>query len=54
MQVDVLLVASHPGQAEGSELSDEQKQVLSQLEERIGQAVSLYDEDGASIKVNFR
>ncbi len=44
----------HPGGAEAPELSDEQKQVLTQLEERIGQAISLYDEDGACIKVNFR
>ena len=54
LQVAVLLAASHPGQAEGPELSEEQKEALTQLEKRIGDAISLYDEDGAFIKVNTR
>lgn len=54
LQVDVLLAASHPSQAEPPELSEEQQQVLNRLEERLNQAIQLYEEDGAFIKLNDR
>ena len=52
--MDVLLAAAHPGQAEGPELSEEQKEVITKLEERIGQAIELFENDGAFISINTK
>lgn len=52
--MDVLLEAAHPGQAEGSGLSEEQKDIIAKLEERIGNAIELFGEDGASICINTK
>ena len=52
--MDVLLAAAHPGQAEGPELNEEQKDVITKLEERIGNAIELFGEDGAFISINTK
>ncbi len=36
------------------EVSEEQQQVLSGLEDRVNQAIELFEEDGAVVRVNER
>lgn len=48
-QVEALLAAYHP---DNSAISDEQKEVLSALEERLNEAIAKFGEDGVFLKLN--
>ena len=52
--MDVILAASHPGQAAQPELSDEQKEVLEQIEKKLNDAIEKFEGDGGFIRVNDR
>ena len=54
LQVDVLLAASHPGQADQPELSDDQKELLEQIEKKLNDAIEKFEGDGGFIRVNDR
>jgi hypothetical protein len=53
-EVDVLLAASHPGQTEKPDLTDEQKEILEQLEKKLNDSIEKFEGDGGFIRVNDR
>ena len=53
--MDVLLAAAHPGEAEGPELSEEQQELLAELEKKIDEAMEGFGEGkGGCVKINTR
>ena len=53
--MDVLLAAAHPGGAEQPELSEEQQELLAELEKKIDEAMEGFGEGkGGCVKINTR
>ena len=52
LQIDVLLAASHV--SEEPQLSDQQKEVLEQIEKRLNEAIEKFEGDGGFIRLNDR
>ena len=52
VQIDVLLAASRV--SEEPQLSDQQKEVLEQIEKRLNEAIEKFEGDGGFIRVNDR
>ena len=50
----MLLAASHPGPGDQPELSDEQKELLEQIETKLNEAIEKFEGDGGFIRINDR